>query len=628
MSRKTSKRSKKKKKAKKGKPSKVESPTYLFLEYYQPVFLLLHEALAKSDHDASKPHSMRISFWHLVPPGKYEPHRARPLVEEYLKLIEKELASLISKHSIAYWLHIYRRLSPGAVGADKQPGSIGITRAVLEAAIQKYGQVELCDGVGFSSEIPEDSILDGMLMHPSMESARQHLKEMPQLVLTKFGLRELIEFYDAESLAYEIWRSGAQLRILGKGAPLVVQENRELVYDDRSDELADLVRIFDKRLGGDWHSSATGTVFPERIEDSIPKGGILLPMYDLTGVSSEIFSRYFYKLSGIQFAENFRTNFVWVNFNLRGYLQSHEPFASAFEEKHGVSLETVIAVVASLWCRAAFWIKEVPDQLLVKYWQRAYEGPYKEEYILDEIKSFLPMAMRLLDLGSDENRVDVLEGMLFWKLSDKSKRSVDLAYPGPHVIFLPCGSDRLFIDYAWILRRCFDFFYGLSIPDQSFKGEALERLVHQGRSVLPTSPCKSLSGQSKQIDAAFEAGDTLVIVECKAVARSIAFDRGDPTAINFRCEIVDRALSEVDEKARWLSQNPVGRNYDLRRFERILPLASTPFVEYIPTLDKRYWLKDGLPRVLKPSELELALKDGTLEELAPDCPNSISISTV
>ena len=179
MSRKTSKRSKRKK-SKKSKPSKIESPTYLFLEYYQPVFLLLHEALAKMDHDLSKPHSKRRSFWHLVPPGKYEPHEARPLVEKYLEVIEKELASLISKHSIAYWLHIYRRLSPGPIGADKQPGSIGITRAVLEAAIQKYGQMELCDGVGLSSEIPEESILDGMLMHPSMESARRHLKEVPQ----------------------------------------------------------------------------------------------------------------------------------------------------------------------------------------------------------------------------------------------------------------------------------------------------------------------------------------------------------------------------------------------------------------------------------------------------------------
>ena len=91
----------------------------------------------------------------------------------------------------------------------------------------------------------------------------------------------------------------------------------------------------------------------------------------------------------------------------------------------------------------------------------------------------------------------------------------------------------------------------------------------------------------------------------------LALLRGDPEAIQFRIDRIDQALTEVGDKARWLSLNPVGKNYDVRGYKRIIPVVVTPFVEYIPSLNHRDWLDESLPRVLTPSELNEAMESCT-----------------
>jgi len=79
-------------------------------------------------------------------------------------------------------------------------------------------------------------------------------------VLTKFGELELIEFYRAEKLAYEIWKGMATLRTLAKGAPLRVVKASPWFGDDRSAELDDLPSIYDDR-SRTFDTSDTRTVF-------------------------------------------------------------------------------------------------------------------------------------------------------------------------------------------------------------------------------------------------------------------------------------------------------------------------------------------------------------------------------
>ncbi len=442
---------------------------------------------------------------------------------------------------------------------------------------------------------------------------RELLLSNKQLVLTGFSSNELKQFYDIERLAYEIWRSSAMLRIIGKGAPIIVADFKSWVFDFRSDELDRLVTIFDTRNHEEQYLlSATGLVFD--FEEATPKdlGPIFVPAYNISEIPLREFEGLF-EILGIRFAEStkeFPPNFIWVIFALRQFKKSHTPFAEAFENKYNVSLNAVLAVVASILQRIFFIWKDEGYKNIIKYWQRAYEGPYTREYIIKEIFSFLPEAIHLLGIEEGEiSEDDLINAMKFWELNNNTRSRIDLVYAGPHSIFLPYGTDRLFIDYVWIIRRLYHLFLGVSLSDQNFKGAALEELVRDRENVLPVKSCVALDGSKKQIDASYALNNRLIIIECKAIGKSIGFSRGDPNSIRFRNQIVNNVLDQIDEKARWLAAHPIGTNYDISGFDFILPIGVTPFTEYIPSLSLRYWIAEYLPRVMTPNELKKSINN-------------------
>jgi hypothetical protein len=590
-----------------------EFPLVFHLDYYQRVFMLLHQQLETAGYDPEQPHPIRARFWRLLPYREYSPLKSREFLHQYLNSVECELAGIVGEHSLAYWLHLYRRLAPGPIGEDKKPGAIGLVRTALEAAIQKYARFQPCDRVGITNEIPIDSVLGGILMAPEFEVEREGLQKMNQLVLTDFSSAELREFYDVERLAYELWRSSAMLRVTGKGAPIAIGDFRASVIDLRSPELRRLIEIFDSRLGNESPGlSATGTMLAYDGLGHQTAGIVFLPTYNLGGISTDELAPFFEKVFNLELILPIQPNFIWLPLNLRDYREVHKPFAQAFEEKHGIGLDAALVVIAAL-CQRLFsmWVA-TGGNATIRYFQRAYEGPYIRQYVLDEIGDYVTDATRLLNL--EEGQVDqseLAEAVRFWELDSSKRDDIDLAYPGPQYVFLPYGENRVFIDYAWLFRRLYDLFAGVSLPDQSFKGDVLETIVRRKESVLPVRGCRSTDGTKKQVDAAFKVGSRLVIVECKAISRSIGFDRGNPEAIRYRNRKIDKALAEVDEKAQWLSNHPLGTNYDIRSFRDILPIVVTPFIEYIHSLHSRYWLKEELPRVLTPKELRRALDDGT-----------------
>ena len=94
----------------------------------------MHQNINKSQEAVNSPHPIRNRFWELIPLGIYSTDKAREFLNSYLVSVESELSNHINKCSLAYCLHLYRRLSPGPIGVDNQPATIGLTRAVLEAA--------------------------------------------------------------------------------------------------------------------------------------------------------------------------------------------------------------------------------------------------------------------------------------------------------------------------------------------------------------------------------------------------------------------------------------------------------------------------------------------------------------
>ncbi|MBZ5694714.1 MAG: hypothetical protein LAN36_05070 [Acidobacteriia bacterium] len=594
-----------------------------YLEYYQSAFALFHRELARSGYDPKEPHEVAGAFWSIVPPGTYDPDSARSIIRQYLSVVEQRLASLLSRHCIGYWLHAYRRLFPGSIGYDSSEATVLLVRGALEAAIQKYAQREACNGVGFSNEIDTKDVFNGLLLAPEFEGLRKGLQISPQFVLTKFDVQSLRELYDCEKLGFEIWRCGATLRILGKGARLRVDPTNSRYFgDERTDELDTLVSKYDSRQGY-WAASASGTVFSREFATAEHmKGGVILPTYNVGNIPAKEFNEFF-KSFNLKMAESSRLNFAWVPLNFPSYYHAHEPLAGAFASHVGIRLEWLMAVINALSLRVVHCWNEDRSYLL-RTWQRGYEGPYAKDYVEREIRHFLPFSVKALKLPVDAGDIDVLATIGYLELREDKRARIDPSTAGPHFVFLPHG-DRLFIDYAWIHRLLHNLFYGVQLDDQNFKGDALEIAVRAGHSALPIGPCKALSGEQRQIDAAFIRGDTLVIAECRAFAYSFGIERGDPIAIRYRTQKLEKALNDIDHKARWLAGNPRGTNYDIRKMRRIIPIAVTPFVEFIPSTHSHYWLSEQLPRVLTPFELRQALSENTIEKIAEYSPNEVRI---
>jgi len=437
----------------------------IFLEYYQRPFKIMHEEISRSFPDSTSPHPIRERFWQLIPFGEYSPNRGRVFLKSYLTSVESELAKIVSSLSIAYCIHLYRRLSPRPIGKDQQPLTIGLTRAVLEAAIQKYASFQLCGKITNSASIPIDKVLGGLLMTPEFEIERNIVSASNQLVLTKFSSADLLNFYNLEKLAYEIWRTAAALRTTGKGAPLTVVNPPVCFSDNRSEELDFLVSNYDKRLGkSGWSYSASGVVFPD--ENVLTTDGLTpFPIYNLGKLTSKDFAEYFLKAYQVKLIGETIFNFVWILFNLREYRKAHMPFSNAFNKLYGISLDAVLVVVAALSFRVFYSWHQTGGKSFFRYFQRAYEL-CNIKSIRDEIIYFLPEACEIL--GIDQLSISTEEikaAIKFWSLDNSKRNNIDLSYSGPHYIFLPVRKSKVFVDYAWIIRRLHDLFVGINIPN-------------------------------------------------------------------------------------------------------------------------------------------------------------------
>jgi hypothetical protein len=617
-------------------PKHKKSFNMFLLDYYKLAFSHLHKKL----DTMTKPcdyHPIRNSFWNTIPSGNYTPDEGIKFMHDYLDCLETEISKIISKNSIAYWIHLLKRIACtlSLCGDDRDRSStLQIVRSTFEASIQKYGTFEPCNRIGFSGELEIDDILSGFFKKENIEEVidsiildpelnlpdyeRIELKkvlkdevqqvidiihESPQLVLTNFGLNELKEFYELENLIFEVWRSYANLRGFFKGSSCIVEHNPGDVFEDRDDFLEVSINIFDDRSDFDFTTpfTARGTFYPLKDKDN--HSITVIPIYNVGKINTksmiESYSKSYSDVD-LHITSDIISNFIWIPINMYSYYKSNLNYSKAFVKVNKVNFESVIVVFTILLYHVMANWKD--PAFMFKCWQRSYEGPYKKEDIFNILQNDLSSCIEYF--GLSEESIDLEKGFDYWALTEEKRKNIGLSYPGPHSIFLPYGKDRYFIDYAWMNHRLFDLFWNCKISDENFKGTALETLIQgQQELALPTKECKSLNGDKRQIDASFERNDVLLIIECKSNNRSIGFYKGTKNSLVFRKERYEEAVKQVDEKAEWLIREFKGTNFDISKFRKIIPIVITPFIEYIPYNERKYWISDKIPRILTPSEL-------------------------
>jgi hypothetical protein len=233
--------------------------------------LQLHKEFAlRYDRDFPIP-KIRWHFWRLLPERLYDSYESQELLRSYLISVERELETILSKKSIAYWYHVYRRISLGGIGENKSKATIGLTRATMEAAFQKYGQLSICSGLADSRSIAVDEIFGGESSKAELGFLEQYLEKFPGIVLKQFTFRQLERFYLAERLAYEVWKINATLRSTGKGAQLKVLPEEPYFDEIRTKDIDQTIDIYDRRNSKsylfDSVASHSGTMFENKLED-------------------------------------------------------------------------------------------------------------------------------------------------------------------------------------------------------------------------------------------------------------------------------------------------------------------------------------------------------------------------
>ena len=601
------------------------------LHYHQAAFLLLAQRLKDKIEYAllTSPVAVRARHItdHLPVDQEVAADVAWPVARDLLEVLEAEMAEVLRKRSVFFWMHIYRRivvmLHPYH-GDKTDPRTVALVRQIVELVIAKHGRATDANEIVRSNQVKPDLILGGFMragikalfknrFTKTYRECVKYMRTSPTWVVRDFTEQDFIGMYRVEGFAYHYWRATALLRALGKGARIIVHEDGDWDYVADA-ELSWLIKSIDERteegrLGG----SLLGTWIDEEIGRKevreLPVVNYMIcPVYNVHRVSPGDFLR---KL-GARITGDYVSNFLPGFFDARLYLQAHRFLSDAFRARHGYSLE---AFVATLWAIAHVVFfpgtvlltktegsrREMFRQNLMNVLQRGYSvfGVDHDKAVpelLQRIDTFLP--------GVNVTEAEIRAVLDRLTLKPPSQAGIALWSGGPRYLLIPAGSQQA-VDLQGVPMMLATLFFGVA-HDQGHRGtvfeEAFRRALTDRGFEVQSGRLSSVDGASKELDAGVIVGGDLFAFECVSVQRPLDYEIGRPATFAARRERLDGKVEQVLELVKFLEANPRGTNYDYTRVGRIVPLVVSPFVEWLWDRSARLWLSDGTPRILSSDE--------------------------
>lgn len=606
----------------------MEQPSVLILEYYQLTFrnLLARHNRVIQEALLEQPRELRRAYFHRHQVGTvFRGQEAFDAVRPYLDRLEHELRQILCRHSIHYWIHLYRRLSPRLVSlhdAKNDSMTIRLVRDIAECAIAKYGRLKGAKDLHRSSEVSPDRILGGRFlrllqsyMHdPAARNEHlRHLRASGQFVICDFELKDFIAIHRVEGLAYEYWLTTAILRALGKGDTYVLMDNYRLM-NRREPDLGFLIDQYDKRLYRSGFATLPGTFLSSDLKTSLAQQPtIFTPAYNADGWRADELL----ETLGLAAADDLSLlNFVPSFIQAKAYLQSHAYLADRFEQRRSYRLDSLVLMVAALSLRVL-----MPETYLLK----ASEGDataeplailtaLKRAYCMVEASpdSVIASAHSYLQdvLGTDEHRAasvlrdsEKIRSDLTLDSQDKQAR-ISLWTRGPRFMLLP-GHEALMVDAQGVLQLLQTLFVGVRHSEQG-RGMSFEQALRselERRNFTLEQRWYEFADGPREVDAAVRAGTTLWLIEAHSMERPLDFEIGKADVITMRNQRFAAKLEQVASVRQQLEQARVGKNYDVSWATRIEHCVASPFVEWIWTREAHLWIDGETPRVLSVSEL-------------------------
>lgn len=151
--------------------------------------------------------------------------------------------------------------------------------------------------------------------------------------------------------------------------------------------------------------------------------------------------------------------------------------------------------------------------------------------------------------------------------------------------------------------------------DGDVRGQHFEDAVQRSIDRSPWCPADELRALRRRhlrlggerisdVDAIGALGDRVLLVSCKSVIYSGAYDKGERRSVeNVAGKIVDSVM-EWRNVCEQLLKNPLGDNYDLSRFRQVIGVVCAPYPAYVPVGIATEFLINGLRTACTLSELE------------------------
>jgi hypothetical protein len=552
----------------------------------------------------------RIAFASRVSPDVVDPTTGWHLLNDYCGAIEQKMASIVSRHSVYYWLYLYRRIGVRLDPAHENKTdavTVGLVRLTVEAAIQKYARLNVSDDVVAPTSVPIEEWFGGVLKKAivamagnaeATEVMGRLFSQPSDMMPADFSEDTLVELYRLEGCAYEYWLTTALMRTLGKGGALRITDSGPDV--DRSADLDELIRSYDRRIElVDVPSSNVGVAFPPDPKDEFVAP---VPIYNVEHLPQHFPA----DNTPFRVTEGTSTNFLVVPLEFGAFLEAHRFAEAAYKSAKGFHLSSLCAVLAAIAWKDFLWRSpggKLDTGRAMQLWQRGYVFTRQDP---DELVSWSEELMRDWR-PSDSSRVaaDGRAVVEYLTLDPAKQAKIGLWSRGPLYPLIPLG-DKYLVDLAAIPYRLRNEFFGVR-HDQQAKGplfedtfrDAIERARFE---LLPQRELRFTEKEKREVDAAVRLRTTLVVCDCKAMERPLNFDQGSLRTIQVRCDEFDKKVDQVLSLADFLRAHPVGRNYDYSWATEIVPLVISPFVEWIWSRDSRLWVSPETPRILTITE--------------------------
>lgn len=545
----------------------------------------------------------------------------------YLDAIESAMAKVLSRHSVFFWVHLYRRIGVQLApfhGGRMDATTLGLVRQIAELAISKHGDMSRHDDAALSAQIHFKEVLGGHYRRlwtkwiggRAAVAKFRALAETNQWVLTRFEIRDYIDIYTIEGYAYEYWRVTALMRAVGKGAGFVLRE------DDWPDNVATpefrrLIRSYDRRIDHLPFSTALlGSWFYSPIDAPTPKSALLIASYNVEQrPASEVLKGF----GARPVVETFVSNFLVGDIDIIAFRKAHAFLAGAFMKAIGVELDTyllclwalsnIVLLPARVLSAAAKTAADFLDPKgpmftsFLNVLQRAYsvfnaDQPGLVEEVLARASAFEGD----LSIPTRDQAAACIEQLV---LAANKRNQIGLWSGGRRFPVIPFGH-ALVIDLQGIPSLLNSLFYRIQY-EQTVRGSVFEEAF---RAALETEHFEqphsgevvAFLGDKREIDASVKIGEQLVIFECRSIERPLDYELGQPRTLETRSKLLDEKVDQVLSLREFLIGNPVGRNYDFRWAKNILAFVVSPFVEWIWEESERYWYDERTPRILQADE--------------------------